>query len=109
MLFKNFLIVSALLISSNSFALSLGKIQRDQSGEVIGVTQREALSVCSKQSLRAPTAKQLAQILANKANSEELKNAAYWSSEKGTLLMGDFGFIADGYDWSDLTAGVICL
>ena len=109
MIFKHILITCTLLISTNSFALSLGKIQRDQFGEAIGVTRSEATSICGKQGLKLPSSKQLSQILADKRNSEELKNAAFWSSEKGILLFGDFGYVTDGWDSYDSTAGIICL
>ena len=107
--FKHFLTIGALLISTNSFALSLGSIQRNQFGETIGVTRSETIAICGRQDLKLPSSKQLAQILADKRNSEELKNAAFWSSEKGILLFGDFGYVADGWDWYDQNAGVICL
>src|SRR4051812_9986250 len=108
--FKQFFCFSLLLASSNAFALSLGVIQKAQSGPYLYVwaTQSGAESLCAQQGLKLPTPTELSQIAADPKNANELKNACFWSDEKGTLLMGDHKRVATGYTWDSVVAGIIC-
>lgn len=113
---KQFFIILSLLVSTSSFALSFGTIQKTKDNKFPGIkagdyfaeTQSGAKSVCSLQGMRLPTPNELQQIASDPNNSTELKGAAFWSSEKGTLLMGDYGWVVTGYDWDSLVAGIIC-
>ena len=109
-LFRKVLCISLLLITSHSFALSFGVIQKAKSGPYLyaWATQLEADSVCAQQGLKLPTAHELTQIAANPKNARDLKGACFWSDENGTLLMGDDRRIATGYLWSSVVAGIIC-
>jgi hypothetical protein len=102
-------VVAALFICATSFALSLGSTQKYLSGELIAATQVEAFLICKDQGLNLPTNQQLVQILANKRNGNEIKNATFWSNEAGTLLFSDWGYVSDGFNWAELVAGVICI
>ncbi len=114
---KQIFLITSLLVSTNSFALSLGTIQRTkdikfpgvQGGDYQAETQSMAQIVCNQQGLRLPTPNELLQIGSNPINTNELKNVAFWSSEKGTILNGNYGWVATNYDWDDLVAGIICI
>src|SRR4051812_34902085 len=106
---KHLIFTVAILLSSTSFALTSGKIQKNLEGEVIGVTQPMAADLCAKQALKLPTMKQLESILADPKNTAELRDADYWGVDKGVILFGGYGWISDFYNWPGLTAGVICI
>jgi hypothetical protein len=102
--------IIGLLVAPNSFGLSLGTIQKAQTGPYTyaWAIQSEAELICAKQNLSLPTSNELMQIAADPKNADELKGAAFWSSEKGILLLGTEKRVADGYIWDGLVAGIIC-